>query len=485
MVKGLSKKPKALVVSKVRKTVPSKIIGLKTTPYKIVSGDKKSSLKFKATKQSKKIQIFGERGSYKDVGKLISKVKIISKKFKTKEIVAMVDPMEDNDIRTYLLKGFTSKIRYINGKIQMVYIEGKKKITSASRTKVMEKIYTIKNGILSGGFVPIQVTLDPELLLFMEKLLNEPVEYAGTMRLTNKKFNSATKKYKFVAKRSKVVKGSNTQFISYVPVIEKDQKEFVSFHTHPKICYAKHGSCIAPPSDQDYQAITLRCLMLNEAAHFVITPESVYTMELIIQVRALGRMMTHDEKVLFAKKAHDLVTKEMEKVWGLCYMVNDIILPIRRAGGKVNQVGEGPNLKFILNYRGKQTVTNSIYELFDKAKEQGINIKFNQNTMRRRRERFLRQVSEPINKITIANMGIQSIIDKYGITDDISKIPIFSINAHHIDVGGAYYTHNYRSPITIEIQQDITLMKPALSKSKSIHSFKRSTNKSPEFMNTT
>jgi len=424
----------------------------------------KSKIEFKTMGQ--KIEIVNTKGDQGDLKSIITRIK----KSQAREITVKVLPGDIEMIKLYLSKGFTSKIRYVNGKISMTHIRGKKKST-LSKNKVLQKIYDIMDAILTDEYVPIQVTLDPKFLMEVNNYLSKNHEYGGVLRLSEKKYSLSKKKYSFVAKKSRVVKGPTNNFKVVVPMRITDRKEFLSFHTHPRLALIKDGGCIAPPSEADYMVVAMRTLLFNEPAHIVFASDTIYTIELTRDMRALGRRMNVYEKSEFFDKLKIALEIYLRPSFNVCFFYADVRKAIINAGGAMRQIGAGSKTTYEVDLKGHTYKFNHIYEILKAATNEGI-FKFNFSQLRTRRNAFFGKINEHVSQINLWNLRVHDIINKYGVPGDKLKNPIFDVKAYATDAGGDFFTHNYSKPIVMTINQDIRLMKKALSRSPTYYSQK-------------
>ena len=413
-----------------------------------------------------KLEITKAIGDKEDLDDIIKRIK----KMESREITTKVDPGDIEMIKLYLKRGFTSKIRYVKGKISMTHIKGKKKST-LSKDKVLQKIYDIMDAILTDEYVPIQVTLDPKFLMEVNQYLNKNHEYGGVLRLSEKKYSLSKKKYRFVAKKSRVVKGPTNNFKVVIPERVKDRKEFLSFHTHPRLALIKDGGCIAPPSEADYMVVAMRTLLFNEPAHIVFASDTIYTIELTRDMRALGRRMDVHEISDFLAKLKIALEVYLRPSYNVCFFYGDVRKAIMNAGGAMRQYGAGSKTTYEVDFKGRTYKFDNIYEILKATTNEGI-FNFNFSQLRTRRNAFFKKINEHVSNINLWNMRVHDIINKYGVPGDKVKNPIFDVKAYATDAGGDFFTHNYSKPIVMTINQDIRLMKKALSKSPSYYSQK-------------
>ena len=426
----------------------------------------KTKMEIKTLDGGDRIQIMDAKGNKDDLKDIVARIK----KMDSREITVNVPPGDIEMIKLYLKKGFTSKIRYVKGKISLTYIKGKKKST-LSKDKVLQKIYDIMDAILTDEYVPIQVTLDPKFLMEVNEYLNKNHEYGGVLRLSEKKYSLSKKKYRFVAKKSRVVKGPTNNFKVVIPERVKDRKEFLSFHTHPRLALIKDGGCIAPPSEADYMVVAMRTLLFNEPAHVVFASDTIYTIELTRDMRALGRRMNiHEISDLLAKLKIALEVY-LRPSYNVCFFYGDVRKAIINAGGAMRQIGAGSKTTFEVDFKGQTYRFDNIYEILRAATNEGI-FKFNFSQLRSRRNAFFSKINEHVCQINLWNMRVHDIINKYGVPGDKVKNPIFDVKAYATDAGGDFFTHNYSKPIVMTINQDIRLMKKALSRSPTYYSQK-------------
>jgi len=424
----------------------------------------KSKVEFKTL--GEKIEIVNTKGNEDDLKQIITRIK----KTQAKEITVKVPPGDIEMIKLYLSKGFTSKIRYVNGKISMTHIRGKKK-SIISKNKVLQKIYDIMDAIITDEYVPIQVTLDPKFLMEVNDYLSKNHEYGGVLRLSEKKYSLSKKKYSFVAKKSRVVKGPTNNFKVPIPERIYDRKEFLSFHTHPRLALIKDGGCIAPPSEADYLVVAMRTLLFNEPAHIVFASDTIYAVELTREMRALGRRMNIYEKSEFFDKLKIALEIYLRPSYDVCFFYGDVRKAIINAGGAMRQIGAGSKTTYEVDLKGQTYKFNHIYEILKAATNEGI-FNFNFSQLRTRRNAFFSKINEHVCKINLWNMRVYDIINKYGVPGDKLKNPIFEVKAYATDAGGDFFTHNYSKPIVMTINQDIRLMKKALSRSPTYYSQK-------------
>lgn len=429
-----------------------------TTPRTIRLESGKSKLEVRTFGKSRMFEIVNTRGKTDKLNGLVTKVKSIA----PREITTKVDPGNIEMIKFYLKKGFTSKIRYEDGKISMTHVKGKSKVTSLSKNKVLQKIYNILDAVLKDEYVPIQVTLDPKFLMEIEGLLRRNSEFGGLLRLSDKKYSISKRSYKFLAKKSKIEKGPDNSFKATLPNRLVDRKEFISFHTHPSVAFIKNAACVLPPSIPDYHVAVFNSFYYNEPAHIVFTPEAIYTIEVIREVRALGRRLTLDEKATFINSLLVALNTYLSKSFDLCFFSGDVTKAIRNAGGDVRKVGSGSKSKYEVFFKGTIYKFDNIFEIIKASTEEGI-FKFDLSELRSRRSEYFKNINEHVFKVNLANMKINDIIKKYGIPEEKTKNPIFNISVHAIDAGGDFFTHNYTKPVVMTIYQDIRLMKRALS----------------------
>jgi len=438
--------------------------------------DRSSLLKYKVV-GNRVIEIFGENGQYREVGKLITKVKNIARENNIRKIIAKVTT-DENEINEYFKRDFNREIRFDknSGRIELVHRVNYPKLTQEQKEKAEMKIKAILLSLNTDGYVMVQVTIDPKLSeKFKSSITSNTVEWGGTMKLTKKKFRPTNGKYEFIASEGSVSQGSFENFSCYPPLPNEDRREFISFHTHPDHGYAKYGFCLAPPSPADLNVVTARCIYLNESGHLVITHEGPYLMELDKRIRGLGKFMSYDDKTKLVQKIEDFVNREFSNLYDNRLILNQRFKnEIARVGATFRTSGHAQRTKYLLNYRGVTTETSNAFKFLNDLRSKGIPFSLSGRHTREQRKMTMSKFLHALRTLTINNIGLpESLKIKYNIPYEIRDIPIIHVNnifTNRIlrgEGGGLVFPHNYSTDFTFYLNKDISQMKKALKKSSS------------------
>ena len=228
-----------------------------------------------------------KRGIMRSIFKSVTKDIPKSASNKTRKIwigVAIDNKMLTPVIKLYLSVGFKAEgIQSISPSgifpnfpfLSMIYV-GNDNISDLSDIQKM-----IKNYVKNKGKCKITVHIEPELMENINTYISSDVEHGGIMGAKSVGNN------KFILGIAAVTKGSKNNFTVNTP------RYFITWHTHPFICYKNNLCYIGWPSGQDMGSILPR-YMEGQIAHILFSNEGTYVLQLSRPMMEFMRAMTSE-----------------------------------------------------------------------------------------------------------------------------------------------------------------------------------------------
>ena len=134
--------------------------------------------------------------------------------------------------------------------------------------------------IRSGGFCQTQIQISSELINDINELyITKNVEFGGILGAKQIEGN------KYLLGLAARTKGNKITYKINVP------SYYITWHTHPFICYTKHKCYIGWPSGQDMGRI-LEGYLNGEIAHVLFSNEGIYFIQLSPEMMLFSRVLT-------------------------------------------------------------------------------------------------------------------------------------------------------------------------------------------------